>query len=104
MLVSSVQAVVACYATAPRVCTSVLFIILLFVHKEHKAACTYVHLLICLSLHYMYVLVFCFTLFVLWLPEGEWISGAVCMYIVNHLLKNYDKSDEVGVATYSFIS
>ena len=26
MLVSSVQAVVACYATAPRVCTSVLFI------------------------------------------------------------------------------
>ena len=27
MLVSSVQAVVACYATAPRVCTLVLFIL-----------------------------------------------------------------------------
>ena len=45
--------------------------------------------------------VFCFTIFVLWLPVGEWISGAVCMYIVNHLLKNYDQSDEVGVASYS---
>ena len=82
-------------------CVLCIIIMLLFVHKEHKAACTYVHLLICLSLHYTYVLVFCFTLFVLWLPEGEWISGAVCMYIVNHLLKNYDQSDEVGVAIYS---
>ncbi len=26
---------------------------------------------------------------------GEWISGAVCMYIANHLVKNYGDSDEV---------
>ena len=36
ILVSSVQAVVACYVTAPRVCTLVLFIVLLLVYAEFE--------------------------------------------------------------------
>jgi len=27
---------------------------------------------------------------------GEWISGAVCMYIANYLCENYGKDQQVG--------
>ena len=27
---------------------------------------------------------------------GEWISGAVCMYVVNYLVESYAKDERVG--------
>ena len=44
MLVSSVQAVVACYATAPRVCTLVLFIVIVFIVLESNATYMYMYM------------------------------------------------------------
>lgn len=34
---------------------------------------------------------------------GEWISGAVCMYIVNHLLTQYNQTDAVSVCVYVYV-
>ena len=31
---------------------------------------------------------------------GEWISGAVCMYIANYLCENYGKNDQVRTGKY----
>ena len=31
---------------------------------------------------------------------GEWISGAVCMYIANHLCESYGKDEQVIILQY----
>ena len=35
---------------------------------------------------------------------GEWISGAVCMYVASFLLENYEQSERVSSSTYIEVS
>ena len=35
---------------------------------------------------------------------GEWISGAVCMFIANYLCENYEKDADVRKCWYTYIS
>ena len=59
---------------------------------------------------YIHVVSLCWHLFGTFIlhSSGEWISGAVCMYIVNYLLTNYgqtsDKAKEVHLYVYTCVS
>ena len=35
---------------------------------------------------------------------GEWISGAVCGYIVNYLLENYGNNEDVSINTLYLVN